>query len=123
MPLKLDKNFFEFEKKLERIKEQAPNELSQFMKQQGELLVGDIKNNTPVDTGTLKAGWQRESKGKFTQIIYSDVEYVNHVNYGHRVGLSKTKVKKGVYMLQKGLIKRRKEIYKDLNTKFKEVIE
>lgn len=121
MTFKLDKNFDIFEKKLQEIKTTAPNKLSAFMKLQGEDLKRNIKEFTPKDTGTLRNGWHRRTIGKLTQIIYNDVEYALHVNYGHRVGKNNFKVKRGAYMLQKGLIKRKKIMYIDLQKAFREV--
>ncbi len=142
MKLKLDKNFKDFENKLKTLERKCPRQLSRFMKQQGELLVKDTKeltpkspeikkNNTPVDTGTLKGGWYRTNMigDKFGQIVYNDVEYVNHVEFGHRTRLGTGKKGKpkpngkgfvnGVYMLKKAVLIREKEFYKDLKLEFK----
>ena len=40
--------------------------------------------------------------------------YANHVEYGHRVGKSKTKFVKGKFMLRKALNIRQTKFYKDL---------
>lgn len=122
MSLKL-KGFDEFQEKLDRIKKTAPKKLGLFLMRQAEETVGDVKRHTPVDTGSLKGGWQRENAGSFKQVIYNDVEYARHVEYGHRVGKSKTKVKKGARMLRKGMATRRIKFYKDLKVAFKEVFD
>lgn len=121
MKLKIDKNFKDFENKIDDLKSQFPKRLSTFMKLQAEETVGNAKNFTPVDTGSLRGGWQRSniSGSKFGQIIYNDVEYVNHVEFGHRVGRSKTKVKPGVYMLKRAVLIREKKFIKDLGKAFK----
>lgn len=120
MKLKIDNNFKDFENKLDNLKDKFPRRLTAFMKLQAEETVGNAKNFTPVDTGSLKGGWQRAniSGSKFGQIIYNDVEYVNHVEFGHRVGRSKTVVKPGVYMLKRAILIREKKFYKDLSKAF-----
>ena len=47
---------------------------------QAEELKTDVKDLTPVDTGTLKNSWQRENGRrltgkKFTQIVFSMTDY------------------------------------------------
>lgn len=119
MKLKLDKNFNKFSEKLEHLKDNFPNKMGGFLKLQAEETLGNIKNFTPVDTGSLRGGWQRKNgNGKFQQIIYNDVEYVNHIEFGHRVGRSKSKVKPGVYMLKRAIAIREKRFYKDLEKVF-----
>lgn len=121
MKLKIDKNFKDFENKIDDLKSQFPKRLSTFMKLQAEETVGNAKNFTPVDTGSLRGGWQRSniSGSKFGQIIYNDVEYANHVEFGHRVGRSKSVVKPGVYMLKRAILIREKKFIKDLRKAFK----
>lgn len=41
-----------------------------------------------------------------------------HVEFGHRVGRSKTVVKPGVYMLKRAILIREKKFYKDLSKAF-----
>jgi hypothetical protein len=40
-------------------------------------LVKDLKNETPVDTGKARDGWQRDDDS-----IVNDVEYIDHLNAG-----------------------------------------
>ena len=60
------KGFKEFDKILDEIKTQAPKSTERFLMLQAEDLKKDVKNLTPVDTGTLKNAWQRESGKKIT---------------------------------------------------------
>lgn len=74
------KGFKEFDKILEEIKTKAPQETERFLMLQAEDLKKDVKELTPVDTGTLKNAWQRENgkrlTGKaFTQIIFNMSDY------------------------------------------------
>ena len=113
------KGFKKFDKILDEIKTQAPKSTEKFLMLQAEELKKDVKELTPVDTGTLKNSWQRENgrrlTGKnFTQIIFSMTDYATHVEYGHRVGRSKTKFVRGRFMLRTAVAMRQIKFYKDL---------
>ena len=74
------KGFKEFDKILDEIKTQAPKSTERFLMLQAEDLKKDVKELTPVDTGTLKNSWQRENgrrlTGKaFSQIVFSMTNY------------------------------------------------
>ena len=84
------KGFKEFDKILDEIKIKAPQATERFLMLQAEELKKDVKELTPVDTGTLKNSWQRENGRKltgkaFSQIVFSMTDYAAHVEYGHRV--------------------------------------
>ena len=113
------KGFKEFDKILDEIKTKAPQATERFLMLQAEELKKDVKELTPVDTGTLKNSWQRENgkrlTGKtFSQIVFSMTNYAAHVEYGHRVGRSKTKFVKGRFMLRTAVSMRQIKFYKDL---------
>ena len=113
------KGFKEFDKILDEIKTKAPQATEKFLILQAEDLKKDAKELTPVDTGTLKNAWQRENGKRltgntFSQIVFNMTNYANHVEYGHRVGKSKTKFVKGKFMLRKALNIRQTKFYKDL---------
>ena len=57
------KGFKEFDKILIEIKEKAPQATGRFLMLQAEDLKTDVKDLTPVDTGTLKNAWHRELAG------------------------------------------------------------
>ena len=74
------KGFKELDKILDEIKTQAPKSTERFLMLQAEELKKDVKDLTPVDTGTLKNSWQRENgrrltEKNFTQIIFSMTDY------------------------------------------------
>ena len=58
-----------------------------------DVLKETIKNNTPVKTGKLKAGWDnqnhkasytvRKNKNGYSVTLYNNVPYADYVNYGH----------------------------------------
>ena len=113
------KGFKEFDKILDEIKTKAPQATERFLMLQAEELKKDVKELTPVDTGTLKNSWQRENgrrlTGKaFSQIVFSMTDYAAHVEYGHRAGRSKTKFVRGRFMLRTAVAMRQIKFYKDL---------
>lgn len=74
------KGFKEFDKILDEIKNKAPQATERFLMLQAEELKKDVKELTPVDTGTLKNSWQRENGKrltgkKFTQIVFNICDY------------------------------------------------
>jgi len=117
------KGFKEFDKILDEIKTKAPQATERFLMLQAEEMVGELKNKnkilTPVDTGLLRDSWQRESEKKitgkkFTQIVFNMTNYAAHVEYGHRIGRSKTKFVRGRFMLRTAVAMRQIKFYKDL---------
>ena len=114
------KGFKEFDKILDEIKTKAPKSTERFLMLQAEELIGDVKELTPVGkSGHLKGGWHRENgkrlTGKrFSQIVFNMTDYAAHVEYGHRVGRSKTKFVRGRFMLRTAVAMRQIKFYKDL---------
>ncbi|ALF16970.1 HK97 gp10 family phage protein [Fusobacterium animalis] len=113
------KGFKELDKILDEIKTQTPKSTERFLMLQAEELKKDVKDLTPVDTGTLKNSWQRENGKrltgkKFTQIVFNMTDYAAHVEYGHRIGRSKTKFVRGRFMLRTAVAMRQIKFYKDL---------
>ena len=91
-------------KKLEKLANDTPQKVEMTLKQVAEQTIKEVKIETPADTGQLRMGWHRENGGGLKQIIYNNVEYVNHVEYGHRVvyyGKKTNSVVPGVFMLKK----------------------
>ncbi|MCL0330609.1 HK97 gp10 family phage protein [Apilactobacillus xinyiensis] len=64
------------------------------MNRLGASLLGNVKNTTPVDTGTLRRGWNKSSMqyagNQFSFELFNNVEYASFVENGHR-----TRNKKG----------------------------
>nr|DAX42364.1 MAG TPA: putative tail component [Caudoviricetes sp.] len=113
------KGFKEFDKILDEIKTKAPQATERFLMLQAEELKKDVKDLTPVDTGTLKNAWQRENgkrlTGKaFSQIVFNMTNYSHFVEYGYRVGRNKTKFVRGRFMLRTAVAMRQIKFYKDL---------
>ena len=114
------KGFKEFDKILDEIKIKAPQDTERFLMLQAEDLKKDVKELTPVGkSGHLKGGWHRENGKrltgkKFTQIVFNMTDYAAHVEYGHRIGRSKTKFVRGRFMLRTAVAMRQIKFYKDL---------
>ena len=111
--------FKEFDKILDEIKTKAPKSTEKFLMLQAEELKKDVKELTPVDTGTLKNSWQRENGKRltgntFSQIVFSMTNYSHFVEYGHRIGRNKTKFVRGRFMLRTAVAMRQIKFYKDL---------
>lgn len=60
-----------------------PAQKDKFLMQEAELLRGYAVNNTPVDTGTLRNGWKRTNTEGNSVTVYNNIEYANHVKWGH----------------------------------------
>ena len=74
------KGFKKFDKILDEIKTQAPKSTERFLMLQAEELKKDVKDLTPVDTGTLKNSWQRENGRRLTGKAFSQIVF-NMTNY------------------------------------------
>ena len=102
--MKLSGDWEKLAKKLEKLATDTPQKVGMTLKQVAEQTIKEVKEETPADTGQLRMGWHRENGGSFKQVVYNNVEYVNHVEYGHRVvysGKETGKVVPGVFMLKK----------------------
>ena len=113
------KGFKEFDKILDEIKTKAPQATERFLMLQAEELKKDVKDLTPVDTGTLKNSWQSENGNRltgkaFSQIVFNMTNYSHFVEYGHRIGRNKTKFVRGRFMLRTAVAMRQIKFYKDL---------
>lgn len=81
-------------------------------------LVAKVKLKTPVDSGVLKKGWRSKKDGDLARIVYNNVKYGPHIEYGHRTRGGKSFVD-GRYMLTKSV----KEIEDTLTSEFSMMIE
>lgn len=106
--MKLSGDWEELAKKLEKLHTDTPQKVGMTLKQVAEQTIKEVKEETPADTGQLRMGWHRENGEGLKQIIYNNVEYVNHVEYGHRVvyyGKKTNSVVPGVFMLKRTMDK------------------
>ena len=81
-------------------------------------LIRKVKLKTPVDSGVLKKGWRSKKDGDLARIVYNNVKYGPHVEYGHRTRGGKSFVD-GRYMLTKSV----QEIEDTLTSEFSMMIE
>lgn len=112
-------------KKIETLKKEFPKQTGKFLMMKAEEVIKETKENTPVDTGTLRNAWQRENGGSFRQVVYNNTSYANHIEWGHRVVRGKKTVgfAKGRRMLHRGIAKVRMNFYRDLDKVYKNLIE
>lgn len=99
------------EKNLSKMIEQTyPDEFKQMVVQVAYELQGLVKTKTPVDTSRLRDGWKvgnvkKKGNGYYIE-VYTNIEYSQYVEYGHRKRVAKGKVKgsngkvEGVKMLE-----------------------
>ena len=84
-------------------------------------LVAKVKLKTPVGKvkgGTLRRSWRVKKDGDFARIVYNNIHYAPHVEYGHRTRGGKSFVD-GRYMLTKSV----QEIEETLTSEFSMMIE
>ena len=81
-------------------------------------LIAKVKLKTPVDTGLLRRSWQPKKINNLERLVFNNVKYASHVNYGHRTRGGKSFVD-GVYMLEKSV----KEIESELDKEFSIMID
>lgn len=113
--------------RIETLKREFPKETGQFLLKQANIVIRDVKQGTPVDTGTLRNAWHRTGKSErkaFTQIVYNNTDYVNHVEYGHRLkrGGKIVGFIQGRRMLHKAMFNRKLNFYKDLDKMMKKLM-
>lgn len=99
------------DRKLTRIIKETPGMVEDVLNQQAELLIGEAKDYTPVKSGTLRREWHRTDATDGSVEVYNNMEYANHVEYGHRT-LNGGFVK-GRKMLQRAIDKRKREFFDD----------
>ena len=81
-------------------------------------LIKKVKLKTPVDSGLLRRSWRSKKEGELARIVYNNVHYAPHIEYGHRTRGGKSFVD-GRYMLTKSV----QEIEETLTSEFSMMIE
>ena len=124
--------FDQLDAKLQSILDQSLAKRNKFVAQQAELLNGRVKDNTPVDTGTLRNDWHRGRAVKGAATVYNNTHYAGHVEFGHRIrkrggGWAKdkkgrTRFVPGAKMLHKGLVETEQQFKTDAETIMKELV-
>lgn len=94
----LKKNFVKFEKVLDKIMEEAIEEIAL-------RTLRKITKRTPVDTGNLRMSWDisrvRKTSTGYQIEILNPAEYAPYVEYGHRIVAGGASIgwKEGVFMM------------------------
>ena len=83
---------------LNNIQNNFPRELQRLVDKHGGILLRNVKQRTPVDTGQLRRSWELE-KGDLYIKLFNRTEYGLHVEYGHRTRGGRSYIE-GVYMLK-----------------------
>ncbi|WP_304341609.1 HK97 gp10 family phage protein [Metaclostridioides mangenotii] len=113
------------EKELNKLIRQAKNRI-------GNKLLRYVKEETPVaekDGGTAQKSWIYRETGADTGVVESNLDYIVHLEYGHRTRLGTGKGKKyrpkgdirfvpGAFMLKKSIDNIDKEIEKEIEKVF-----
>lgn len=80
--------FDEFEEKLNKIINEAPEAIEKFLENIADEVVGETQLNTPVVTGNLCRSWGRSDVKRegnnFSVEVGSNLEYAPYVEYGHK---------------------------------------
>lgn len=116
------KGINEWLKKLERMEKEFPETVEMALNDEANLIIGEVrKEKYKNPTGTLKNAWGKETTGPLQRTIFNNTEYVNHVEYGHRIVRNGKTVGfvRGKYTLYKAMKKSNKRFPKALNTLIK----
>ena len=108
----------EFTKTLENASNNFEKEASKKLDIIASKLIAKVKLKTPVDSGLLRRSWQPKKINNLERLVFNNVKYASHVNYGHRTRGGKSFVD-GVYMLEKSV----KEIEQELDKEFSIMID
>ena len=108
----------EFTKALENASNNFEKEANKKLDIITSKLIAKVKLKTPVDSGLLRRSWQPKKINNLERLVFNNVKYASHVNYGHRTRGGKSFVD-GVYMLEKSV----KEIETELDKEFSIMID
>lgn len=94
--------------------------MENFLKQQGQKVIGKTMPRTPVDTGALRASWKlgnvEQKSNSYEVEIGNNQEYASYVEYG--TVEREWKYKDGVYMLTKSINDVEQKINSDFDKEF-----
>ena len=94
--------------------------MENFLKQQGQKVIGKTMLRTPVDTGALRASWKlgnvEQKSNSYEVEIENNQEYASYVEYG--TVEREWKYKDGVYMLTKSINDVEQKINNDFDKEF-----
>ena len=108
----------EFTKALNNASNNFEDEAEKTLNNITNKLIAKVKLKTPVDSGVLRKSWHSKKDGDLARVVYNNVKYASHVEYGHRTRGGKSFID-GVYMLEKSV----KEIETELDKEFSIMID
>ena len=97
------------------------DEASATLNKISQKLIAKVKLKTPIaekNGGTLRRSWRTKKKDDLTRVVYNNIHYAPHVEYGHRTRGGKSFVD-GQYMLTKSV----KEIEEEFDNELSILIE
>lgn len=115
-------------KRLDEAEQKLPDVKDKFLQQEGESLRGKAAELTPVRSGALrgKPGWKIGDSNDGKIVVYNNVEYAAHVEYGHRVkvhGKYTGKVVPGRHMLRDAVKEQEQYFQQDADEILKGLLE
>lgn len=119
-------NFLEYQKKWTNPKllSDLDKFVANFLELKAQEVKADTVNNTPVDTGALRAAWQigklRKQGNSYMIDFINNQDYASYVEYGTVV--REWKWKNGAFMLTKALNRVQNNLHKDFEKKFKKFL-
>ena len=89
-------------------------EIPKMLSRVSSKLIRKVKLKTPVDSGVLRKSWHSKKDGDLARVVYNNVKYASHVEYGHRTRGGKS-FGDSVYMLKKSVKKIETELDKEFS--------
>ncbi len=105
----------EFLKDLERMEREMSQASRKMMNTIGEVVKGEVKSVTPVDTGELRSKIFFKTLDEKTVLVYNNMHYAAYVEYG-------TRKQKGQFYMKRGVNSAAKIIPRIVNKYVKEVL-
>ena len=103
------------EKALEEMESKTPGTVNKFVGMASEELVGEVKMNTPVDTGRLRESWLRTPVANGKTEVGNPTQYAAHVEYGHRQQVGRYVPAIGK-RLKRGFVPGKKMLHRSMDT-------
>lgn len=120
-----------FMDRLSNVDKSFEKEADKTIKKVVSFTIRDVKKNTPVakeNGGTLRRSWSQKKINKYEYIVYTNVEYAPHIEYGHRTRQGTGKAKKyrpkeggirfvkGRYMLTNAIVRAEDKFINEIET-------
>ena len=103
------------DKMLGELERKTPGTIDKFVSMAGEELAGEVKMNTPVDTGRLRESWIRTPTVSGKTEVGNATEYTAHVEYGHRQKVGRFVPAIGK-RLKQGFVPGKKMLHRSMDT-------